>query len=302
MTGQEPAESFIARLVIFLFRRIETAKGAFALLLLAAAVVLGVGGLAAKQSQTRAAGEARRASAAAGERTFASRCAGCHGLDGRGGERAPNIVQERAVQRLTDAELERIIRQGVFGTGMPAFRSLGDSEIRSVVAYLRTLQGATKTADLPGDPESGKKLFFGKPGCSACHMMAGVGGFIGSDLSGFARTHSADEIRDAIVNPNPNRDRQGQTAMATTLEGEKLIGRVRNEDNFSVQLQTLDGTFHFLSRSDLKSLEYSPQSIMPSDYKSRLSPGDLNDITSYLMEAAGPNRPAKDIENEGEQE
>src|SRR4030081_2551948 len=37
-----------------------------------------------------------------GEEIFASSCAGCHGLDGRGGERAPNIAGRPAVQQLSD--------------------------------------------------------------------------------------------------------------------------------------------------------------------------------------------------------
>lgn len=249
-------------------------------------------------------GELETPSPAAGEKIFASRCSGCHGLDGRGGARAPNIVQDRAAQRLTNDELERVIRQGVFGTGMPAFRSLGNSEIHAVVAYLRTLQGMGKRADLSGDPERGKKLFFQKAGCSACHMMSGIGGFIASDLSGFGRTHSAQDILAAILNPNPDGDRHALTAVVTTLKGRKYSGRVRNEDNFSLQLQTLDGTFHFLLKSQLKSLAYTSESIMPSDYKSILSAGELDDVVSYLMKTAGPGEvekgPEKDIEHEEE--
>jgi cytochrome c oxidase cbb3-type subunit III len=267
------------------------------------AAVLCAGNLVAGAQSEKPAG-AQSPQTTAGEEIFATHCSGCHGLDGRGGERAPNIVQDRAVQRLTDDDLERIIRQGIIGTGMPAFRSLGDSGIRSVVAYLRTLQGTGKVSELPGDPEHGKRLFFEKAGCSACHMMSGVGGFIGSDLSGFAHTHSVEEIRSAIVKPNPNGDRQALMALATTLKGEKYKGRVRNEDNFSVQLQTLDGAFHFLAKSSLENLEYTSQPIMPSDYESSLSVDELNDILSYLMKTAGPSKleksTEKDIEHEEE--
>jgi cytochrome c oxidase cbb3-type subunit 3 len=73
---------------------------------------------------------------------------------------------------------------------------------------------------------------------------------------------------------------------ATIRGGEKVIGRIRNEDNFSLQLQTLDGTFHFLAKSDLEGLEYNSQTLMPSDYSSTLSPDELNDVVSFLMKAA----------------
>jgi hypothetical protein len=35
----------------------------------------------------------------------------------------------------------------------------------------------------------------------------------------------------------------------------KYSGRVRNEDNFSLQLQTLDGAFHLFMKSELRSFE-----------------------------------------------
>lgn len=222
-----------------------------------------------------------------GKQTFASTCANCHGLDGRGGERAPNIVERPRVQQLSDAQLFKIIENGIPGTGMPAFHSLESSSIQAVVTYLRTLQGAKNTVQLPGDPVRGETIFLGKAGCAGCHMVAGKGGFIASDLSIYARTHSVEQIRDKITKPTASNDGQARVATATIRNGEKYTGRIRNEDNFSVQLQTLDGTFLFLAKSELQTLEYSSQTLMPSDYSSTLSPRELNDIVSYLMSAAG---------------
>src|SRR5919198_4978974 len=90
------------------------------------------------------------ATSIAGARIFSATCASCHGLDGRGGERAPDIATRRDVQKLTNAALERIIRDGVPGTGMPSFRSLGTVKIRSLVQHLRELQGRSRTARVPG--------------------------------------------------------------------------------------------------------------------------------------------------------
>lgn len=220
-----------------------------------------------------------------GEKVFATSCAGCHGLDGRGGDRAPSIAVGR-VQRLSDPQVFGIIQHGITGTAMPSFHSLTDSDIHSVVAYLRTLQGAKKTVSLPGDPQLGKTLFFGKAGCSSCHMTAGQGGFIASDLSGYARTHSVEEARSTITSPDPNGDRLLRVATVTTRNGDKYMGRIRNEDNFSLQLQDLDGSFHFLTKSDLQSVEYSSQPMMPANYGSTLSSSELNDVISYLIHVA----------------
>lgn len=242
-----------------------------------------------------------KAAATPGKQTFASTCAGCHGLDARGSERAPNIADSPKVQRLADSQIFRIIENGLPGTGMPAFHSLESSQIKAVVSYLRTLQGAKKTVKLPGDPARGEKLFFGTAGCSSCHMVAGKGGFIASDLSQYGRTHAVEQIQNAVIKPTSGRDRQARLATATIRNGESYVGRVRNEDNFSLQLQTLDGAFHLIPKSDLEMLEYASQTLMPSDYGSKLSLGELNDVISYLMSAAnisGSESPRKVDEGE----
>ena len=169
---------------------------------------------------------------------------------------------------------------------MPAFHSLESADIKAVVTYLRTLQGTKKAVKLPGDPKRGETIFFAKAGCSACHMVAGKGGFIASDLSAYARTHAVEQIRKAMTNPTPGSDHQARSVTATSRGGEKYVGIIRNEDNFSLQLQTLDGAFHFVAKSDLEGLEYSSQTLMPSDYGSTLSSSELNDVISYLISVA----------------
>jgi cytochrome c oxidase cbb3-type subunit 3 len=224
-----------------------------------------------------------------GRQVFSSSCAGCHGLDGRGGERAPDIASKPEVQRLSSAALARIVHDGVTGTGMPSFRLLGGSRIQAVVLYVRSLQGRGEAGRLPGNPEAGKGLFFGKAGCAECHMVAGAGGFIGSDLSNYAATESAQEIRDAILHPQTKADSAKKAVLVTTMSGEQLTGVARNEDNFSLQLQTLDGSFHLFTKTDLKSVEHQDRSLMPSDYGFRLSRVELNDIVSYMMSVAKSN-------------
>jgi cytochrome c oxidase cbb3-type subunit 3 len=221
-----------------------------------------------------------------GKQIFSSSCAACHGLDGRGGERAPDIATQRQTQRLSDVKLARIVDAGLPGTGMPSFHSLGASGIESVVSYLRTLQGGGKSARLPGNPQKGESIFFARSGCSDCHMVGGKGGFLASDLSSYARTRSADAIREVITSPDSMRKAGEKIMMAVTREGKKYIGVVRNEDNFSLQLQTVDGSFHFFVKSELQTLERQPQSVLPPGYHSAVSGRSLDDVISFLIRSA----------------
>jgi len=227
-----------------------------------------------------------RSAAADGRRMFESVCATCHGLDGRGGERGPNVATRAEVQQLSDADTLRILQAGIPAAGMPAFGALGVPKLKAVMSYLRILQGESKAAFIPGDPQRGKSLFFGKAGCVNCHTINGSGGFLGADLSSYGSNVSIEEIRSAITDPDRDLDPRARTVLATTREGRQFTGIARNEDNFSLQLQSLDGAFHLFAKSDLQDLEYQPKSLMPSDYGSILSRGELDDLVSYLIRTA----------------
>jgi cytochrome c oxidase cbb3-type subunit III len=234
-------------------------------------------------------GLGRKARMPAGEsNAFASRCGACHGIDGHGGEHAPDITSA-AVAELSDADLERILQNGIPALGMPAFAALGSRGVKSMVSYLRILQGRAGVVAVNGSPIHGKELFFGPARCSDCHMAQGAGGFLGPDLSSYSRSHSPDRIRQAIVDPNRDLDPKAETVRVVTRDGSELVGLARNEDNFSLQVQTIDGSFHLLMKSDLVALSHDHHSLMPADYASRLSAQDLDDLVSFLVSVgAGP--------------
>jgi mono/diheme cytochrome c family protein len=69
------------------------------------------------------------------------------------------------------------IRTGVPGTDMPP-TNLPDDETWRLVAFVRDLSAPAFESQLPGDLEAGATIFFGKGGCSGCHMIHGRGGFL----------------------------------------------------------------------------------------------------------------------------
>jgi cytochrome c oxidase cbb3-type subunit 3 len=272
-------------------------SGSFRFFVLAVLVCIGLAPTGSSQTVNKSEGNSVPI-AGQGKQLLASNCASCHGIDGKGSERAPNITDSPYMRQLSDAQLKDIIANGIPGTGMPAFRSLPDSVVSDLIAYLRGGEGGGSTGNLPGTPKNGQAIFVGPAGCSKCHMIAGQGGFIASDLTQYARTHSADQVREAILGNNSG-EKRTRLATAVLRNGKKYVGRVRNEDNFSLQLQSLDGTFHFIMRSELAKLDYDPQPMMPPSIGSSLSASELNDLISYLLSTAGnadPQARAKDHE------
>jgi cytochrome c oxidase cbb3-type subunit III len=220
---------------------------------------------------------------AAGKNIFEAKCATCHGLDGLGGEHAPDIIRRPAVETLSDQALLDLIHDGIQEEGMPSFAGLGREGGEAVVTYIRFLQGKSAADSALGDPVRGKELFFGKAGCSACHQIGDRGQFAARDLAGFAQDHPGNEIRDAILRPS---EEQEETASVVGRDGRKFSGMIRNEDNASLQLQDGDGRFYLLMKSSLVSVQRKAEDPMPVDYGHRLGGAEIDDLVSYILREA----------------
>ena len=215
-----------------------------------------------------------------GKSVLELRCATCHGLDGLGGEHAPDIVHQTAVKTLSEQALVDLIRDGIPQAGMPAFPDMSNEDSQALVAYLRFLQGKSGENSIAGDPLRGRELFFGKAGCAACHSR---GQSISGTLADFAQDHEVGEIREAIVRPTGNRS---QAATAVARDGRKFSGMIRNEDNASLQLQDEGGRFYLLMKSSLVSVEKKFGEPMPTDYGQRLNATEVNDLVAYVLREA----------------
>jgi mono/diheme cytochrome c family protein len=84
----------------------------------------------------------RRDAAAGGGKLFQQRCSTCHGNDGRGTAKAPDLT-DRAVQDQTDGELYWKMTTGNTHAGMPAFSFLPELQRWQLVLHLR--QRASQT-------------------------------------------------------------------------------------------------------------------------------------------------------------
>lgn len=232
-----------------------------------------------------------------GASLFRTNCSPCHGLNARGGGRGPDLASGRWTHGSTDDEIFRTISQGVPGTEMPA-NGFEDSEIHAIIAYLRSLAPA-KNTPLAGDPAKGKQTFFGE-GCSTCHMVQGVGGVLGPDLSRVGAARSVSYLIDSIRDPDkelssgmsdPN-NHYGlplvyDTVTVVTLDGEKITGIARNEDTYSIQMITTAQQLQSFLKKDLKEVIHQRKSLMPPYSEGMLDAAQLQDLISYLATLRG---------------
>jgi cytochrome c oxidase cbb3-type subunit III len=228
-----------------------------------------------------------------GASLFRANCSPCHGLNAQGGGRGPDLTAGRWVHGSTDADLFRTVTRGVPGTEMPA-NALDDSEIWAILAYVRSLAPA-KSEAVSGDPAKGKKIFWETAGCSTCHMVQGRGGVLGPDLSRVGGARSADYLIDSIRRPSkelsigmldPN-NHYGlplvyDTVTVVTADGQKIVGVVRNEDTFSLQLIDTNQQLQLFLKKNLREVTHERKSLMPAYSEQMLKPAELQDLVAYL--------------------
>jgi cytochrome c oxidase cbb3-type subunit III len=220
---------------------------------------------------------------AAGAKLFMGSCAGCHGPDGGGGARGPNLVRRSLWHPLSDDAIFQVIREGVPGTDMPPTK-LSDEQTWNLVAFIHALTGPASTNHVPGDPAVGQTVFWGgKAGCSNCHAIRGKGGPMGPDLSNVGGSRPLAVIREAIVEPAKDLYYLGNEAATIELKnGRTLRGVAKNRSNYSIQLVETTGILHLISMNDVKLLTLSASTPMPTDYATRLSKDELRDLLAYL--------------------
>jgi len=102
--------------------------------------------------------EKTSSSPGAGQQSFESHCASCHGLDGLGEEHAHAIATPQAAGALDDRALFEIIRDGIPSKGMPPFGSLSAPDIHAIITYLRRLTGKNAVQPGKGNPVQGATL------------------------------------------------------------------------------------------------------------------------------------------------
>jgi hypothetical protein len=64
----------------------------------------------------------------------------------------------------------------------------------------------------------------------------------------------------------------------------------------------MDSAFHYFPKSQIASIEVGARSLMPDDYRSRLSDSEVNDLVSYLIrigtQSPKPDEPSSDDDDE----
>lgn len=118
-------------------------------------------------------------------------------------------------------------------------------------------------------------------GCLACHRIENQGGYTGPTLNGVGARRTADEIRKAIVSPQPTLDPANALVRLTTADGKTLDGRILSQDEHDVRILDASGNVATYSKSELRQFTIVSADPMPS-FEGKITGDDLDALVRYL--------------------
>jgi putative heme-binding domain-containing protein len=204
----------------------------------------------------------------------------CHGPDGNA-INGIDLGHGRFRRATSDADVVRIIRSGIPGTGMPP-NNLTLENAKAILAYLHWMADSAASDNVAaGDRERGKSIFEGKGQCISCHRVGDNGSRVGPDLAGIGRIRRAVELQRSLIDPNSDVLPNFRFVRAVSRNGVTTTGRLLNQDTFTIQLLDSKERLVSLSRADLREFTILNESPMPS-YRDKLTSQELADLVSYL--------------------
>jgi putative heme-binding domain-containing protein len=139
---------------------------------------------------------------------------------------------------------------------------------------------------VPEDVRRGETIFEDKGGCLACHGVGMHGSLVGPDLSNIGAQLMPEQLRDALLSPAREVRPQYRRYLAVTRGGEKIVGKLLNQDRSSLQMLDTRGRLVSLDKSNLRDYDFAVTEPMPS-YKDKLNDQEMRDLIVFLSSLKG---------------
>ncbi len=139
-----------------------------------------------------------------------------------------------------------------------------------------------------GDAARGKALWdasaTGAAQCAKCHMVRGVGGQIGPDLSMIGKKASRENLFDSILDPSKAIADQYIQHQVQTTAGLTVSGLLVSDTPQALTLRDANGKDTAIPKGDIEGeVRKSKTSLMPQDVVAALSADELVDLVTYLQ-------------------
>jgi putative heme-binding domain-containing protein len=218
-----------------------------------------------------------------GKAEFIHNCTACH--------RADMVTNVRKTPEEWRKTVDDMAARGTDGS---------KEDIDNVFLYLSTNFGLDKSAPVaatqstaPSSTSAGSaplnsseieqaKRVITESSCLACHRIQEQGAYTGPTLNGVGGRRTPDEIRTAIVSPQPTLDPSNDLVRLTTADGKTLTGRILSQDDHDVRVIDASGEVATYSKNpELRQFTIINTDPMPS-YEGKITGENLDDLVRYL--------------------
>ena len=188
-----------------------------------------------------------------------------------------------------------------------------DRKVRALAAQVlplpklagnRTLPPLPEILSRAGDPRKGQAVFFkAQSQCSKCHRVAGVGAWVGPDLSQIGGKLGKEGLLDAILNPSAAIAHEYVQYSVETQKGQVFQGLIAEETAERLVLKNAEGERIVIPTKEVEAKKPLAVSLMPEGLVQNLTDAELVDLLTYLgtlkqpsmtvgeWQAAGPFAP-----------
>jgi putative membrane-bound dehydrogenase-like protein len=129
-------------------------------------------------------------------------------------------------------------------------------------------------------PATGRTVF--TRNCATCHSVSGEGGSIGPQLDGVGKW-GANSLIEKILDPNRNVSESFRNYTIKLKDGKMLSGLYRREEGALVVFADISGKEFTVAKKDIAEQTPSKYTLMPDQFGTTISPGDLNALVAYLL-------------------
>jgi putative membrane-bound dehydrogenase-like protein len=116
--------------------------------------------------------------------------------------------------------------------------------------------------------------------CQQCHVLFGVGGKVGPELTGSNRA-DLEYVLSNVLDPSALIGKDYVAHVVATTDGRLLTGLIRGEDKDALTLQTANEVV-VIPRAEVEARRPSELSMMPDDLWSPLSGHEVRSLVAYL--------------------
>ncbi|WP_051946031.1 c-type cytochrome [Verrucomicrobium sp. BvORR106] len=142
--------------------------------------------------------------------------------------------------------------------------------------------GVAGRAQVQGNWQNGRKLFFGQAVCFTCHTVRGEGHAFGPDLSNLIH-RDRDSVWQDVLKPSATINPDQSGSLLKLKDGTSMTGIVRNGAGATVLLALPGGTQMEIPRDKVLATEPLKVSLMPEGLVQALSREEQEDLLTFLL-------------------